>query len=1009
MYRSIPLWSWNDKLKPAELERQIEEMHRAGIGGFFMHARGGLLTPYMGEEWMSAVRTCIEKCKELGMSPWLYDENGWPSGFADGKVPALGLPYQQKKLVYERAPFQASAANTIAFYAKQEQRYVWVSAEESSTADLRIYYEVNPYYTDTLNKEAVRAFIESTYDAYWEQFGAEFGEDIQGVFTDEPQFARGHLPWSFELEPTFTSRYGYDVKELLPALFFPTPECQKVRYAYWECVTSMFVQAYAKQIGDWCASKGWSATGHVVDEQTLINQVTSVGDPLAFYEHLQIPGCDWLGRCVSDEPIVPKQVGSVAHQLGKKQSITESYGCSGWNISFQDLKRIGEWQFVHGINLMCQHLQGYSLKGLRKRDYPPSLFVQQPWWEEYKRFNDYFARLSMLLIEGTRQVETLLLHPIRTAWTLQCGEDHAEIVPYHQAFAQLTRWMCQRFIEHDYGSESIIAEHGRVCDGMFIIGEAAYRVVIIPPSITLNRDTVILLKQFVQQGGCLIACNPFPRLINGEQSQEIDDLMESAIHINWSVSALLDAVNRTISPSLNLKNAEGDVLAQDTINVQTLALDGSFMYFLVNSGEEDYGQVHVELLRKGYVTIIDLELGQAQEIQQVETEAGVQLTLPLNPGQSYVLRLQPNHEEEKISATNKVESSMIGESELYLSLDDQWHIAEVTLNSLTLDACRLRVEDGPWSEVQPIIFIQDQLLALGHPISIELEFDFQVQFDVHPDREMYLVLENPESIKIECNGFPIESVSCGTWRDIAFHKIDIRGKVVSGVNHIRLRTYFHNSPASYAALENAQKFESEGNKLTLDTEMESIYLVGSFGVMSTSAFINGDRRTVLTDGPFVLTEMPATVHAEDLVRQGFPFFAGKIRLQQKFKWYEKSSVQVKWCFVTPPDSIVSRLLINGEDVRTFLWHPYDADISLLLKKGENLIEIEMINSCRNLLGPHHHIKGEVYKIGPASFKDKPGWTDKDIDPDTCIYLDRYAFVQFGLSTVPIIKVICIRL
>ncbi|WP_157889932.1 hypothetical protein [Paenibacillus sp. DMB5] len=29
-YRSVPFWSWNDRLEKEELERQIEEMHRAG-------------------------------------------------------------------------------------------------------------------------------------------------------------------------------------------------------------------------------------------------------------------------------------------------------------------------------------------------------------------------------------------------------------------------------------------------------------------------------------------------------------------------------------------------------------------------------------------------------------------------------------------------------------------------------------------------------------------------------------------------------------------------------------------------------------------------------------------------------------------------------------------------------------------------------------------------------------------------------------------------------------------
>ena len=46
-YHCLPFWSWNDDLEPEELERQIEWMHKNGVGGFFMHARGGLTTPYL--------------------------------------------------------------------------------------------------------------------------------------------------------------------------------------------------------------------------------------------------------------------------------------------------------------------------------------------------------------------------------------------------------------------------------------------------------------------------------------------------------------------------------------------------------------------------------------------------------------------------------------------------------------------------------------------------------------------------------------------------------------------------------------------------------------------------------------------------------------------------------------------------------------------------------------------------------------------------------------------------
>ena len=85
-YRPIPFWSWNDKLDPDELVRQIHELNHAGIGGFFMHARGGLKTPYLSKEYLDCVTVSVREAVKLGMYAYLYDENGWPSGFGDGTV-----------------------------------------------------------------------------------------------------------------------------------------------------------------------------------------------------------------------------------------------------------------------------------------------------------------------------------------------------------------------------------------------------------------------------------------------------------------------------------------------------------------------------------------------------------------------------------------------------------------------------------------------------------------------------------------------------------------------------------------------------------------------------------------------------------------------------------------------------------------------------------------------------------------------------------------------------------
>ena len=98
------------------------------------------------------------------------------------------------------------------------------------------------------------------------------------------------------------------------------------------------------------------------------------------YEYFTMPGMDWLGRDIRD-CFTPLQVSSVAHQMGKKEVLSETFALAGHNVGFDDLKEIYQWQMVHGITKLCQHLEGYSLEGLRKRDYPPAMYYQQPWWK----------------------------------------------------------------------------------------------------------------------------------------------------------------------------------------------------------------------------------------------------------------------------------------------------------------------------------------------------------------------------------------------------------------------------------------------------------------------------------------------------------------------------------------------------------------------------------------------------------------------------------------------------
>ena len=142
-----------------------------------------------------------------------------------------------------------------------------------------------------------------------------------------------------------------------------------------------------KQIHDWCEEHGMKLTGHLVQEDTMLSQLVSNGAGMAHYEYFHIPGMDWLCRPIF-HCLTMAQLCSAAAQTGKKQVLSETFALCGHNVGHDELKRNYEWMMVRGVNLMCQHLEGYSLRGIRKRDYPPAMYCQQPWWADYKVFND---------------------------------------------------------------------------------------------------------------------------------------------------------------------------------------------------------------------------------------------------------------------------------------------------------------------------------------------------------------------------------------------------------------------------------------------------------------------------------------------------------------------------------------------------------------------------------------------------------------------------------------------
>jgi len=173
-WRGAPFWAWNDDLDPAELRRQVREMKRAGLGGFFMHNRIGLVTPYMGERWMECIAAAVGEARKQGMHAWLYDEDRWPSGYGGGAVPKRNPDFGMKVLAIaeegsggRRFAVRLDGAGEVISYRRLKQGERRRSGETLRRFDVVYagptgWFNDGPY-SDNMNPEAVQAFIETCY------------------------------------------------------------------------------------------------------------------------------------------------------------------------------------------------------------------------------------------------------------------------------------------------------------------------------------------------------------------------------------------------------------------------------------------------------------------------------------------------------------------------------------------------------------------------------------------------------------------------------------------------------------------------------------------------------------------------------------------------------------------------------------------------------------------------------------------------------------------------------
>ncbi len=440
-FGSAPLWVWNKDVDSASIRTMLQQFKDNAFGGVFVHPRAGLVTPYLSDQWVSLYQFTVQEAKRIGLDVWIYDENSYPSGFAGGHVPyAMPESYNQGQMLelHKVKTLPDDISSYFICLKNENGKFTDFTAntgpEKYKTGDYylfkKTFYYSSPWYggfsyVDLMVKGVTEKFIEQTMTGYEKAFGAEFGKTVPGIFSDEPnievQYA-GNIRWSPDLFSAFYKKWGYHPETYLPCLFEETGEWKKVRHNYYQTLLQLFIDRWSKPYSAYTSKKKLEWTGHYWEHEWP--NINHGPDNMAMYAWPQRPGIDMLFNQFDENNMNAqfgnirsvKELASVANQLGKKRTLSETYGGGGWELTFKDMKRLGDWEFALGINTLNQHLSFMSIRGARKYDYPQSFSYHTPWWPYYAGLNRYFARLALALSSGAQVNHTLVIEPTTTVW-----------------------------------------------------------------------------------------------------------------------------------------------------------------------------------------------------------------------------------------------------------------------------------------------------------------------------------------------------------------------------------------------------------------------------------------------------------------------------------------------------------------------------------------------------------------------------------------------------------------
>ena len=538
-YAPIYSWVWNGPISKETIDAQIAEMDRLRIKAFYIIPEPKTFRPtsmpthlepdYLTHEYFQYYRYAMNKAREYGMKCWIYDEAGWPSGGACGRVLFEYPEYAKRRLrsyskKYKTGEAYHKGENDVAAFLSErmlEDGYIFDTDAEVTVYESHVSAWEAPGiqdYPDLTVKEATQAFIRITHEKYKEYLGDDLGNLITAVFTDEPKAP--NLPFREELCKIYEETYGESIIPHLPMLLGKVPlndENIKYRRRWFDICSRAYCENFLLECKRWANANGMQFTGHLDKDDTPDGCMSGCNfHVMRALRCFDLPGIDVIWRQIfshgnrdiyvggassgkeAENRFFPRYASSAAYQTGNDLSLTESMGVYGYGVTFDQMRYVLGFQAIRGVTVMNLMLLNYHREGNTMYQEAPGFAEVQGCHRDLGEFNRYLERLSYTCSRGERICDTALYYPIGDIW----GKLHSAEIS--NEFEALGRAMEAHGIDFDILDDDVILQERNICDGKIRMGKACYRKIAIPAGAYISDEVRERLKQFCEGGGVVV-------------------------------------------------------------------------------------------------------------------------------------------------------------------------------------------------------------------------------------------------------------------------------------------------------------------------------------------------------------------------------------------------------------------------------------------------------------------------------------------------------------------------